>query len=115
MKKIVVKIGVDDKEDIDKLFDPKNVDSFPDYTLYFKNVKQLMAILSEQKLNLLQYVCKTTGYSVTKIAIELGRRKEAVSRDLHQLEKLGLVQMEKRGKKVFPTMEYSAIQIELKA
>ena len=50
---------------------------------------------------------------VTKIAIELGRKKEAVSRDLHQLESLGLLQMRKEGNKVYPKVSYRAIQIEL--
>ncbi|MBI4210073.1 MAG: hypothetical protein HY544_01020 [Candidatus Diapherotrites archaeon] len=113
MKKITVKIGVDMSDDLDKLDDPKNVDKFPDSIIYFKSIRQLASTLSAQKLSLLQYLTQVTGEPVTKVAIELGRKKEAVSRDLHQLEKLGLLQMERQGKKVYPKVSYEAIQIEL--
>ncbi|VVB99091.1 Uncharacterised protein [uncultured archaeon] len=115
MKKIVVKIGADAEEDMEKLCDPKNVDAAPDHTIYFKDLKQFSAILSEKKLGLLKYLSEVTGQTVTSVSIELHRKKEAVSRDLHELEALGLVEMHKRGNKVYPKVGYGAIQINLKA
>ena len=115
MKKLVVKIGADSIEDLDKLDNPKNVDKFPDNVIYFKNVEQFSTILSSKKLELLKYLSEVTGQTVTKVAIELHRKKEAVSRDLHQLESMGFVQMRKQGNKVYPKVNYEAIQIELKA
>ena len=114
MKKIVIKIGADSIEDLDKLDNPKNVDKFPDNVIYFESVEQFSAILSSKKLELLKYLSEVTGQTVTKVAIELHRKKEAVSRDLHQLESMGFVQMHKKGKNVFPKVNYESIQIDLK-
>ncbi len=113
MKKIVVKIGADMDDDLEALSHPENVDKFPDKVIYFKSAKQLASVLSAQKLTLLQYVAKSEGRPVTKISLELSRKKEAVSRDLHELKRLGLLQMRREGNKVYPKVSYSAIQIEL--
>ena len=61
MKKIVVKIGADMDDDLEKLGHPENVDNFPDHTIYFKSIKQLASVLSNQKLTLLQYVSRSVG------------------------------------------------------
>ncbi len=113
MKKMVVKIGGDLIDDLDKLTTAKAIRNSPDSIIYFKSIKQLASILSAQKLSMLQYLSKVTGEPVTKVAIELGRKKEAVSRDLHQLERLGLLQMRREGNKVYPEVSYKTIQIEL--
>lgn len=115
MKKVVVKIASEAEElaDLKSLGNPKNVDRFPDSTIYFKSAKHLCSILSTQKLTLLQYVAKSVGQPVTKISLGLGRKKEAVSRDLHQLEGLGLLKMQREGNRVYPKVPYKAIEIEL--
>ncbi len=115
MKKIVVKIGADMLKDMGKLGNPKNVDKFPDSVVYFKSMGQFTTILSAKKLELLKYLSEVTGQTVTKVAIELGRKKEAISRDLHQLESLGFVKLHKQGKNTFPKVSYDAIQINLRA
>ncbi len=113
MKRIVVKIGADMDDDLQKLTSAKAIAESPDYTIYFKSARQLSSTLSAQKLTLLQHVSKSFGQPVTKISIELGRKKEAVSRDLHQLESLGFLKMRREGNKVYPKVSYKAIQIEL--
>src|SRR3989344_1171798 len=102
MKKVVVKIGADILDDMDKMDDPEHVEKSPDNIVYFKNIKQLASVLSLRKLGLLKYLSEVTGKTVTIASIELNRKKEAVSRDLHQLESLGFVQLQKRGRKVYP-------------
>ena len=112
MKKIVVKIGADSIEDLDNLRTPKQIRAFPDHVFYFKSIGQFTKILSARKLGLLKYLSDATGENVTKVSIQLGRKKEAVSRDLHQLEALGFLKLKKRGKNVYPQANYRAIQIE---
>lgn len=113
MKKIVVKIGADPQKDLERMGYPKNVDAAPDNTVYFRDFGQFSAVLSAKKLELLGYLSEVTGQTVTSAAISLGRKKEAVSRDLHQLEAMGLLEMEKRGKSVYPKVGYRAIQISM--
>lgn len=115
MKKLVVKIGGNIAEDLDSIESPRQIRDSPDNVVYFQSAEQFASILSAKKIELLQYLSEVTGQTVTKIAIELHRKKEAVSRDLHQLEALGFIQMQKQGKKVYPKAKYQAIQINLKA
>ncbi|HLC79707.1 MAG TPA: hypothetical protein VJG83_04790 [archaeon] len=114
MKKLVIKIGANTLRDMDKLGNPKNVGKFPRKVVYFKNIEQFSSILSAKKLQLLKYLSDVTGQSVTKIAIELERKKEAVSRDLHELEAIGFVDLKKSGKNVYAQVNYDSIQIDLK-
>ncbi|MEK6958378.1 MAG: hypothetical protein AABW99_05365 [archaeon] len=112
-KTIIVKIGADMLKDLDGLKTPKGVDAAPDHVVYFDSCRQFSGILSQKRLELLTYLSQVTGKSVTKIALELHRKKEAVSRDLHQLNSLGFVEMKKQGKNVYPKVNYDKIQIEL--
>ena len=114
MKKVVVKIGVDMIEDLDRLKTPKQIMESPDSVVYFRSMEQFTTILSAKKLELLKYLSEVTGQTVTKVSIELGRKKEAISRDLHQLESLGFVKLHKQGKNTYPKVNYDSIQIDLR-
>lgn len=111
-KILVIKIG-DELEDLERLKNPKNVDEFPDNIVYFKSFRQLASFLSDKKLELLQHLSQITGQTVTNIAIDLGRKKEAISRDLHELDNLGIIELQRKGQKVYPKSGYQTIQIDL--
>ena len=111
-KALVIKIG-DGLEGLEKLKNPRNVDEFSDNIVYFKSFGQLASFLSDKKLELLQHLSQITGQTVTSIAIDLGRKKEAISRDLHELDNLGIIELQREGKKVYPKSHYQVIQIDL--
>lgn len=113
-KVLVIKIGEDQVNDLQKLKNPKNVAKFPDNVVYFKSYGQLASVFSEKKVELLDRLAELTGQTVTKLALDLGRKKEAISRDLHELDSLGFIEMIKDGNRVYPKLQYQAIQISLR-
>ncbi len=113
-KILVIKIGEDSINDFEKLKNQKNVAKFPDNVVYFKSYSQFASVFSEKKIELLDRLSEITGQTVTKLALDLGRKKEAISRDLHELDSLGFIEMKKEGNKVYPSLQYQAIQISLR-
>lgn len=83
--------------------------------LYLDSYDQLYRMLTPAKLDLLRYLIKTKfdkeGKSVSRIAGELKRKQEAISRDLHYLEGLRLVDLRKEGQKVIASTELETISI----
>ncbi|HIH09054.1 MAG TPA: hypothetical protein HA254_00115 [Candidatus Diapherotrites archaeon] len=110
---VAIKIGTDMDKDLDKLSKPENVDSFPDNVVYFDDFEQLYSVLFAKKLELLKYIPEVTGKTVTEIAIELDRKKQVVSRDLHQLSMIGLVELQKDWSRVYPKTRYDKLAISL--
>lgn len=60
------------------------------HTLVFEDPREMLQFLSEEKINLINRIRKHPD-SITNIAKAIGRNRSAVSRDIHQLEKFGLV------------------------
>ncbi len=113
-KEVVLVIGGGPGKDIKKIFDnPAEAEkNEPDFVLYVDSVEQLSSILSAKKMSLLKYLKDASGYNVNEIAIKMGRKQEAISRDLHVLEKCGLVQLRKKGKNVIPEVRAREIVIK---
>ncbi len=110
-KVLVIRIGKNAlEEDIDRLKNGKIINAHKN-VVYFDTWGQMFSILSDKKMELLDYLSQLTGKNVSQIAISLQRKEEAVSRDLHQLERIGLVELERKGNKVYPKKKYEEILI----
>ncbi|HLC80035.1 MAG TPA: hypothetical protein VJG83_06495 [archaeon] len=84
--------------------------------LYLDSYDQLYRMLTPEKLDLLHYLMKTTinkkQKSVSQIADDLKRKQEAVSRDLHYLQSIKLIDLRKEGQKVLASTQLEAISIK---
>lgn len=117
MKKniVIVRIGIDaHKKDLKYLSESKNVRNFPSNVIYFDSFGQLFSVLTEKKMELVDFISKHTGKNVKQISFEVDRKEEAVSRDLHQLNSIGLVDFEKKGKEVYPKVKFEELVIPFK-
>ncbi len=85
--------------------------------LYLNSVEQLIRLLSPKKIDLLRFLMKpypvTCPDSVSGIASKLHRKQEAVSRDLKQLKKLGLVKTTKNKQKIQASVSFKRIEIRI--
>lgn len=113
-EKVTIIIGKDFGEDLDQLVkDPSYQDKMPRAAIYFSSMKQLTSILTRKKMELFEYVAADFSKNVKEIAIELHRKDEAVSRDLKQLEKFGLIEMIRKGNKAYPRAKCTSVEIKL--
>ena len=88
------------KHSLDDLFDhpEKHWGKGNVTTIYVKSVEELPEILSPKKLKLLTELEFGECCPVNKLSKRLGRKRQAVGRDLKQLQKHGLVHTEKKGR-----------------
>ncbi len=117
-KKLVVFIGGDmEKDEKELLENPEKGVKQPKNALYLESYEQLNKMLSPKRMDLLWYLIeerkKGNEKSVTEIAKSLNRKQEAISRDLHYLKGLKLVDLKKESKKVFAFTELESINIQI--
>jgi len=113
-KKIVLVVGGNMGKDVRKVFgNPKKAENDePGLKIYVESLEQLSSILSTKKITLFQYLSEHKGKSVGEIAGILGRKQEAISRDLQLLKDFGLVKMKKKGRKSIPMVSARKITME---
>ena len=115
-KEIEIRIGRDFANDIGHLVDhPEKIEKEPNTVIWVESADELASLLSPRKLELLHYLEQLSDEAVSKISRKLGRKREAVSRDLHSLALHGLVGLEKKGKEVIPSTKAKKITILLEA
>lgn len=85
--------------------------------IYAESYEQLYQMLSPARLDLLRYIIRMNhqkeSKSVGTIATELKRKQEAISRDLHYLSGIRLIELKKNKQIVLPQTHLDGIQIEL--
>ncbi len=116
-KELTIYIGGDmDKDERELLETPEGLNQ-PKNIIYLESYEQLNRLLSPKKLDLLRYLIqenkKGSEKSVGEIATELGRQQEAISRDLHYLKNLKLVDLRKVSQTVYPYTDFQSINIEM--
>jgi predicted transcriptional regulator len=81
--------------------------------LWVSSLESLAKVLSDKNMLLLQTIRISQPQSLTELARMSGRAVSNLSRTLHSLERLGLVQFEEkaRGRKV-PTVVYTNVKLE---
>ena len=115
MGKIIVKIGVDVMEDLKRIKENPRVYGNPGgHTIYLKDSKQLYALLSPKRIDLLRQIIsygeKSTIGSITRQSM---RKQEAISRDITMLESAGLVEKKRHRRNVHLKVPCKAIEIRL--
>jgi len=117
-KKLVVFIGRNMEKDEKELLDnPEKGTKQPNNALYLDSFEQLNKMLSPKRIDLLWYLIeekkKGQEKTVSEIAKNLHRKQEAISRDLHYLKSLKLIDLKKKSQNVFAFTELESINIQI--
>jgi len=113
---LTIIIGGDIDKDLKELFSDKYDPSYPLNTLYLKSFEELYELLSPKKLDFLRWLIEYKPKpceSVSGLAKKLGRKQEAISRDLKQLRKLGLITEKKDKQSVLVSVPFKKLVIEV--
>ncbi|MEK6902671.1 MAG: hypothetical protein AABX02_03750 [archaeon] len=112
-KKIIIKIGGDMMADLRKQSKSPDRSLMGTRTIYLKDMNQFARIFSPERLNLLwQLVHVTERLTMDELAARVGRKQEAVSRDISILEKEELIRKEKEKQRVYPRATFKEILIQ---
>ena len=115
-EEIEIRIGRNAPREIAEwLSRPEDWDKEPRKVIYVESISMLSAILSTEKLKLLNLLGMKKEVSVNEIARKLKRPREAVSRDLHLLARKGIVRLEKKGRETRPKILAERIVIPIVA
>lgn len=116
---LTIVIGRDMDSDISEFFSGKPLSEVnkSKKMLYLDSFEELVELLSPKKLDLLRslmnYHPNPCTESVSEIAEKLGRKQEAISRDLNCLKKLGLVKTVKNKQKIQASVPFKRIEIRI--
>ena len=118
MQTLTIVIGGDmDKDEPELLNNPEKGMLQPRNILYLDSFEDLHEFLSPKKLDLLYYLMKDHSDCEEKcvgaIAKNLKRQQEAISRDLHSLKKLNLVNLKKVSQTVLANATFGSINIKI--
>jgi predicted transcriptional regulator len=110
-------IGGNFSKDFDDLLNGKiDLKTSPKNAIYLDNFAQLNKLLSPSKLDLLKYLVEVQNLndpkSLSVIAYNLKRKKEAISRDIKQLNNLGLIVLKKVKQTIYAIPKYNSIEIK---
>lgn len=83
---------------------PERLEAFPELTVFTAHDSRLYKLLTPKRLELARFIRenKKKRLSISEIAQKLGRKQEAISRDLKILVEAGLVEMHYIGKEHVP-------------
>lgn len=82
------------------------------HIIFVKDSRTASSIISPKRLELMRAIKEHPEYSISKLAEELGRKREAVSRDVSFLRAHGIIETE-RGKKVKAEVKPTHVVIEI--
>ena len=115
-KILTIIVGGDMDKDLDELLtNPEKVAKQPENAFYVDTYAQLHELLSPSKIDLLRAIMTYDPRQepdVGNIAKKTKRKQEAVSRDLHALQKKKLIKLTKKGKHVLASTPFESIQIQ---
>ncbi|MEK6959009.1 MAG: hypothetical protein AABW59_03125 [archaeon] len=104
-----------DKDFSDILSGKASMGDYVENEIYLDSFAHLDKLLSPKKLDLLKFLSesqlKGNPKSVTMLAKSLNRKQEAISRDIKQLDGLGLVSLKKSKQTVYAIPKYCSIEI----
>lgn len=72
-----------------------------------------LLFLSKNRLMLMQLL-REGEWTVNGLAKRMRRKKEAISRDIHILQQVGLVRLKKEGRTVRPSLAAQAVILDLR-
>jgi predicted transcriptional regulator len=116
---LTIIIGGNHEEDLRRIFSKGcDLSKEPKNTLYLNSFEQLHELLSPKKMDLLKYLIeynpKCPASSVSDLAKKTNRKQEAISRDLIQLRKLGLIKEKKEKQSVLVSAPFRKLIIEVR-
>ncbi len=97
-------------EILDRIFE--NPDSVPDHTIVM-SAESYSSLLSKKKIALLSYLKKYHPDSLGAIAKGTKRKKQAINRDIRDLEAVGIIKLKKNGRKKIPEIIKNMIVVTL--
>ncbi|MBT4192308.1 MAG: hypothetical protein HOE11_03285 [Candidatus Diapherotrites archaeon] len=114
MKKIIIKVGGNMLEDIREVWhNPEKMKGKTGtHTIYIKDPREIPEILSPQRLRMLIDVANNQ-HNISETAKRLGRKQEAISRDVKALEANGMIKKDKKGRETFLSTDLKKIEIQL--
>jgi len=93
---------------------PKLAESLPDKIITFDlSDKKLSKIFTPKRLELLNIILQKNPRNISELSRQTKRKIENVYRDLKQLEKYGLITLEKHGRDTEPQVRRAAIVLAL--
>ena len=112
---LTIKIGGNMEEDEARIFNDPEYAKKPSNTLYLDNYEQLAKLLSPKKLALLQVLIThaDTPKTIGQIARQTKRKQAAISRDIHQLKRGGLLELKKQKHEVYAHAPFHTITIQI--
>jgi len=85
-----------------------------DPRVWFSSIESFANVLSTRNMLLLQIMRKSKPASLSELAKQSGRAKSNLSRTLHAMERVGLIELKQgKGGRKMPVPKYDANQIEL--
>jgi len=111
---IEIRIGRNFAEDVKKIVDnPKKLPR--NNIIYVDSVNDLQTLFAPKKIELMRLIKEKQNTSIKDIARKLKRKREAVSRDIHLLQSYGLIQLIRKGNKVFSVVKAEKLVIPITA
>ncbi|MDD4467733.1 MAG: ArsR family transcriptional regulator [Candidatus ainarchaeum sp.] len=115
MKKLIIKIGADSDKDLREAWSKPSKELNGTTIVYLKNAILAHQILSEERLDLMKHIMTYSSPACVSDLVEsTGRKQEAISRDISILESQGMIQKNKKGRKVFIEPKIDSIEIRFK-
>jgi predicted transcriptional regulator len=114
---LTIIVGGDMDADIERLFSENcDLDKEPRHVFYLNSFEELHDLLSPKRMDLLKWLIEykpNSCNSVSDLAKKLNRKQEAISRDLKQLRKLGLIVEKKEKQSVLVSVPFKKLVIEV--
>ena len=82
-------------------------------SIKFEDPTMLRKVLTEKRIELIQFLMGNEVESTSELAEKLGRGVKEVSKDLNLLEEYGIVELEKNGRSKSPSIDYNRIEIDI--
>lgn len=80
--------------------------------IWFSSIESLAQVLSTQNQRLLEIIAQAEPESVSELAEISGRKPSNLSRTLRNMERYGLVDLPKEGRKIAPKARYSHVKVD---
>ena len=97
---------------LDKMEKFEEGESVP-HAVSFEDPTKLRKILTEKRIELIQFLMNNEVNSTSELSENLGRGVKEVSKDLNLLEKYGIIKLEKEGRSKKPSTPYNRIEIDI--
>lgn len=100
------------EESLEKMEEFEEGEDVP-HSVSFEDPTKLRKILTEKRIELIQFLMDNEVGSTSELAEKLDRGIKEVSEDIQLLEEYGIVKLEKDGRSKKPSVPYEKIDIDI--